>query len=90
MERIATIGVKIDDAWKLLLAAVGATAHAMVENEGLRTLILTSAQRETLKGELRRVFGPGVEAGMKAGQRFLEGSAGMMYGFLNDLSWKTH
>ena len=93
MERIATIEVKIDDAWKMLPTAVALTTHAMVEmpkdpNEKLSSLVLTSAERETLKEELRKVFGPGVAVGMKSGQRLLEASAGLMYGFLND-PWKT-
>ena len=93
LERIATIGVEIDDAWKILPTAVAMTTHAMVEmpsdpNEKLSTLVLTAAERETLKEELRKVFGPEVALGMKSGQRLLEASAGLMYGFLND-PWKT-
>ena len=90
MERIATIGVEIDDSWKILPAAVALTTHAMVEmpkdpNEKLSTLVLTSAERETLKEELRKVFGPGVA--FKG--RPLEASGGLMYEFLNNTSWKT-
>ena len=94
MERTATIGVEIDDAWKILPAAVALTTHAMVEmpegsSEKLSALLLTSAERETLKEELRKVFGPEVALGMKSGRRLLEASAGLLYEFLNNPSWKT-
>jgi hypothetical protein len=93
-DRTSNLGVRKNQAWKLLPMATVAATHAIVvapdkPNERLSRLHLTEAQRREIASELEKAFGPGVRGGMKAGQSALLGSAAVLHGFVSDRQWKS-
>jgi hypothetical protein len=70
-ERIANLGVMMDDAWKMLpLAVIGAT-YSLPKFDGDKPtgrFRITRPQRQALLRALEKQFGSSVRAGMQAGQ----------------------
>jgi len=93
LEEIAELGARADDIWKTLPLGVIAATYAIVEAEPgsdkLSRLSLTTAERTDILKKLKDTFGSRVEKGMQAGQLALEASAGALYGFVSDTTWKS-
>ena len=81
-----------EEIWRMLIYATAMSSHSLVdqsrtENGKLRFLTITSDERKSLIKKLIDIFGEGIKNGPKGGQLPLEGSAAMLYSFLNQ-GWK--
>ena len=77
-----------EELWRMLFYATTLSTYTLVdqnrvENGKLKFLTITTKERESLKSQLVKVFGEGIKSGPKGGQLPLEGSAALLYSFLN-------
>jgi hypothetical protein len=91
-ERLASIGLRADEAWKLLPVATIAATYALIETtdaDPTPKLNVTEAERRAVMAKLQETFDPGVRLGAKAGQIPLEFAAAALYQFVANPRWAS-
>jgi hypothetical protein len=92
-ERLVSLRIQRDEAWKLLPLAMGTGTYGFVlfTDSGQPTgrLRLTRAQRSELCAALEHTFGVSVRRGLQAGQMPIDLAAALAYQVLADPKWRS-
>jgi hypothetical protein len=82
-----------EEMWRALLHVVGLSTYTLVDldrmqNGKLAYLTITTQERANLLKQLEKSFPDDIKGGPKAGQYPIEGSAALLWSFLNE-EWKA-
>jgi hypothetical protein len=92
-ELFAVLRQNMEGVWSDLLPAVTLSTAALRKfddnGKSTRDLRITRAQRQALKQQLEKQFGPSVRKGMQAGQPYPRAAAGGLYSFISDSKWRA-
>ncbi len=94
-KRLATIRHDLDIAWEKLTGSLLMTTYALVtyDDKGklTRRFRITNAERQALKQQLVKEFGPSVRKGFRKGQSYsyFRVTTIELYRFLADPKWRA-
>jgi hypothetical protein len=92
-ELLAVLRQNREGVWSDLLPAVTLSTAALRKfdenGEPTGRLRITRVQRQALKQQLEKQFGPSVRKGMQTGQPYLRAAAGGLYAFLANPKWRA-